>query len=231
MDVVFAFAGQVIFIELQSDMAQPEDFPKSVGASLGVMAVVYVLVASVGYVYIGASALADGRPLTSYLSGTLLRVVNGFLAVHVLIAYVIEGNVLVRNVLSMLGVATEDLTAETLRARLLWLACTSALVGGAFGISSVVPFFSDVMGFFAALCSIMLSYTFPLLFAIKLLPLPKWKAWLWGVLAVIAAGVAVAGTVATSINIFNKVRSESAVPPFACDAQGTNLSVDATIFL
>lgn len=70
-DVVFAYAGQVIFIELQSDMHTPADFPAAVGSSLGAMTACYAAVACTAYYYLGTAGLADGRPITSHLRGPL----------------------------------------------------------------------------------------------------------------------------------------------------------------
>ena len=66
LTAVFSFAGQVIFIELQSDMARPQDFPKAVAASLSVMAPVYGVIGAVGFAAIGKAALANGKPITSH---------------------------------------------------------------------------------------------------------------------------------------------------------------------
>ena len=249
MDVVFAYAGQVIFVELQSDMADHRDFPKAVNLSVGVMALVYAVVASVGYVYIGAAKLADGRPLTSYVSGITLRVVNGLLAIHVLIAYVIEGNVLLRNVLSMLG-RSAAVEGECAGPRTVWLLASSLLVafacasrpsnrlappgpcllnlhitrrhvftfetrgGFSFVVSSLVPFFSDVMAFFSSLCSVALTYTFPLAIALKLLHLTPITTRCYFILAVVSVAFAAAGTSASVASI---VSGFTASAPFACD--------------
>jgi proton-coupled amino acid transporter len=230
MDVAFAFAGQVIFIELQSDMARPQDFPKAVAASLSVMAPVYGVIGAVGFAAIGKAALANGKPITSQLEeGTILRVVNAFLAFHVIVAYVIEGNVLARAIMSVLprggrggggndgrpgwwqepegGGNDDDNRGE-------WRIATVLVVGIAFTLSNLVPFFSDVMGLAAALCAILLSFTFPMLLGKELIRNMTPREVLITNLALpVTVAVAIAGTAASVASIVGNLSSGK---PFQC---------------
>jgi len=136
MDIVFAFAGQVIYIELQSEMAAPRDFMRSVTTSNTLMFVTYVAIAVLGYHFVGEKDLASGAPITSAIAskGSIVdRVVNGFLFVQVLIAYTIEGNIIARGLFMVNG---ED-GASVSRPR--WTAATAGLVALAFLVSNLVP--------------------------------------------------------------------------------------------
>jgi len=99
MDIVFSFAGQIIYIELQSEMTEPKDFIKAMTTANTTMYACYLLVGCVGYHFVGGADLKNGDPVTSEISSRgsgLDRFVNALLFVHVLIAYLIEANVVAR---------------------------------------------------------------------------------------------------------------------------------------
>jgi len=105
MDIIFAFAGQIMFTEFLTDMNDSRQFPKSVGTSTALMAVSYSAVAAICYARMGPAAFADGAAVTSHIENdTLLRILNALLAVHVMIAEIIEVNVLTRGIAHSLGV-------------------------------------------------------------------------------------------------------------------------------
>ncbi|ETV69330.1 hypothetical protein, variant 1 [Aphanomyces astaci] len=70
MDVVFAMAGHVFFVEIMSEMRDPREFSKSIVAATSFFTVVYVLMAVVGYYYVGAVVMS---PITSNLSSINMR--------------------------------------------------------------------------------------------------------------------------------------------------------------
>lgn len=92
MDLSFAYAGQVIFIELQNGMAKPKDFMKSVYSSSAVMTLTYAIVAAVGYHFVGQHDLRDGEPISTKLAkgSPMLRAINAFVLLHILIAYAVR---------------------------------------------------------------------------------------------------------------------------------------------
>jgi len=200
MDLSFAYAGQVIFIELQSGMEKPKDFMKAVVASNCVMTTTYFFVAAVGYYFIGKVQLRDGEPVSTKLArGSLTsQVVNAFVFLHVLVAYAVEGNFLARGILNGLG-RDDAATANPPRARLTWAAVTGSVVLGAYMISNLLPFFSDVMSFISGLCGVVLNFTFPLVFVLKLCPPPSssLRAF-YKLLIALSAAVALAGTTAAT---------------------------------
>ena len=215
MDLSFAYAGQVIYIELQSGMAQPKDFMKSVLASNTVMTLTYAVVAAVGYYFIGKAQLKDGEPVSTKLAAgsPTLKVVNALVFLHVLVAYAVEGNFLARGILNAFG-RDDAAVANTPKARMTWALTTAGVVLGAYLITNLVPFFSDVMSFISGLCGVVLNFTFPLLFVLKLCPpsSPLIRIF-FKLLIVVSALVAVAGTTAATIDIVHKIDLK---PPFVC---------------
>ena len=70
MDVVFAFSGQVVYVELQAEMRTPAHFMRSVLSSNGLMFCTYAAIACLGYHFVGAEILASGEPITSAVAAT-----------------------------------------------------------------------------------------------------------------------------------------------------------------
>ena len=213
MDVVFAFAGQIIYVELQSEMDKPKDFMKSVVASNAIMYVSYAAVALAGYHFVSAKRLSGGASITSAVAseGSLGdRVINAFLFVHVLVAYLIEGNVVARGFFLIAG---ED---ANLVPKSHWTAMTAGLVAGAFVVSNLVPFFSDIMGFMSGLCAVLLCFTFPFAFVLRLCKddLGSREAALYRCLVPVTCVFAVAGTAASAADIVQHF--DSSRMPFAC---------------
>lgn len=215
MDIVFAFAGQVIFIELQHSMSEPKTFPKAVVVSLVVMQASFLAVSCVGYYYIGEATLLNGDPITSQIrSGWEKRMVNAMLAIHVLIAYVIEGNVLVRGIAHMAGM-DHIVTGPSFADRLKWGALSAVIVLSAFTLSNLIPFFSDIMGLMAAMCSVLLTYTLPMVFGVKLLDMSSFERCCLKLLIPLTILLAIAGTTASVADIASKL-IDHIEPPFSC---------------
>lgn len=176
----------------------------------------YMVAGGVGYAYIGTAVLINGDPLTSDLApGPALKTVNSFLAVHVMIAYVIEGNVLARGILKMLGM-DKTVTGNGAKDRLTWLAVTAAIVFGAFTLSNLVPFFSDLMGLLGAMCSILLSYTIPFAASLFLLPMGERERCFVRSFIPFSLLVALLGTICSVADITGKLAGDSKAPPFSC---------------
>mmetsp|Transcript_12830 Transcript_12830/g.38374 ORF Transcript_12830/g.38374 Transcript_12830/m.38374 type:complete len:443 (+) Transcript_12830:127-1455(+) len=198
MDVVFSFAGQVIYIELLSEMEKPEDFSKAVFTSNTVMLCCYAVVGCLGYHIVGAKDLKSGEPVTSGVASRgspLDRIVNALLFVHVIIAYLIEANVVARGFLLIAG--KDAHTAS----QALWTTTTALLVGFAFLISNLVPFFSAVVAFVSAFAATLVCWCLPCLFALKLdrdcaVRLGRWEKVAMKVLIPITIIISVVGTAA-----------------------------------
>merc|ERR1719396_249605 len=92
LDIIFAFCGQSIFLEILATMEDPAGMPRAVDASALSMLSFYMLVGGLGYALLGRAAPA---PVTNALpSGPWSAVSNLALFVHVMCAYVINLNVL-----------------------------------------------------------------------------------------------------------------------------------------
>ena len=172
--IVFSYCGQAIFTELISSMQTPEDFPKSVWSSTLTMMSSYILIASVGYATLGNLAIA---PVTAALPSDMwAQVASVLLFAHVLIAYIIELNILTKGLVhfwkesfplpgSNSGPAKPN--QIKLRNRLIWGLSSSFLVVMSFVMSNVCSFFSELLSFAGASGGIATTYIFPCLFILK----------------------------------------------------------------
>ena len=93
---------------------------------------------------------------------------------------------------------------------------TAGLVAGAFVISNLVPFFSDIMGFMSGLCAVLLCFTFPFAFVLRLCKddLGSREAALYRCLVPVTCVFAVAGTAASAADIVQHF--DSSKMPFSC---------------
>ena len=93
---MFAYAGQSIYLELLSEMAEPKDFTKAQLASGPFLVGTYTIVASAGFGYRG-----DRTPtyLLDVLPFAAIRfVANLFMFIHMLISYSITSTVFCRSI-------------------------------------------------------------------------------------------------------------------------------------
>ena len=215
MDMVFAYAGQVIFIELMAEMEQPKDFVKAMSCATTTMAITYAVVMAFGMYYLGDQAES---PITnSFVSGSPeMRIINAILLVHVLGAYAIEVNVLTRAMLNMF--AKEHVYTTDLKSRLYWAGVSISFVLFAFFVSNSVPFFSDIMGFLGASLSMSLTYTLPCLIALQLdaqqyLALGPWWRRACQVMVPASVIVAILGTICSVADIISNFQ---VTKPFTC---------------
>ena len=216
MNVIFAYAGQVIFVELMHEMKDPEDFPKAVWSSTGTMISVYLLISFVGYFCVGSTVES---PITSSLpndhgqNATYLVIVNCSLFIHVIMGYAINANVM--NTALLARFAPSAYGSNTADAKFKWFLTTLGTLCVSMVVSNAVPFLSDMMGFVGASCGVATTYIFPCLFALKLLDDSSGaEKCLQMSLIVIASCVAAAGVQASIMDMIKN--ASNGAPPFSC---------------
>eukprot|EP00468_Gymnochlora_sp_CCMP2014_P012853 CAMPEP_0167746016 /NCGR_PEP_ID=MMETSP0110_2-20121227/3472_1 /TAXON_ID=629695 /ORGANISM="Gymnochlora sp., Strain CCMP2014" /LENGTH=313 /DNA_ID=CAMNT_0007630721 /DNA_START=404 /DNA_END=1345 /DNA_ORIENTATION=+ len=152
---IFAYQGQSIFLEVISEMKNPQLWPRSVYVSHTLMASCYALTAIVGYYFKGndvpaflPSGLKDGPAKT---------IVNLMVAYHVLVAYIINSVPLVAMLKRryMNGADTPLSKHFILSTVLLW---------GAWLLTNLIPFFKDMVNIIGALCGSPIMIGLPPLF-------------------------------------------------------------------
>lgn len=164
LNLIYAYAGQAIFIELISDMKRPQDFPKAVIASTAIMYLTYLIVGVIGFHFLGPNVQA---PITSQIPETsTTRLSNVFLLVHLIVAYVIEVNILSSAATGFLTSKIE--ICRDMQPEKLWLIISSGIVLFCVLSSNYIPFLGDLMGLFGAIGSVATTYFFPCLFTLIL---------------------------------------------------------------
>ena len=137
------------------------------------------------------------------------RFVNALLFVHVLIAYLIEANVVARGFFMIGGKDANKVSRAS------WTAMTSVLVGVDFLVSNLIPFFSTITGFASALCATIICWTLPYIFALKVGDLTKAESATMKALIPVTILIAVVGVIATVMDMINKIASSKGAP-FGC---------------
>mmetsp|Transcript_42425 Transcript_42425/g.76177 ORF Transcript_42425/g.76177 Transcript_42425/m.76177 type:complete len:427 (+) Transcript_42425:58-1338(+) len=189
-NLVCAFAGCHIWIELQSESSKPAEFRHAAWSAGIIIAVTYAVLGAFGYYYIGRAELATGHPLTLYVfNGFARRLVGCLIMIHVVPSYVLNGSVLIRNLVGQ----TEMQRTTKFGRQVRWLCGSAVLVVFGFSASARLPFFNDLAGLCGALFLNLLSYTVPLALSCKLLKLSQTEAASYIFLAVATAIGAVLG--------------------------------------
>jgi len=148
-DIVFAYAGHAIYIEMMYEMHTPAHFSDSINLAYPFLLIFYGLVASVGYYYQGDETkgyLIDVIPI-----GTTKAIASAFMFVHMSICYVLNSQVVCRAIHCRLSSDTVDaLSWSVLRQRkkcfqgqVLWLLISSGIMCSAFLIANSISFFES----------------------------------------------------------------------------------------
>jgi len=94
-NLVYAYAGQWMYFEMMTEMEAPADFPKAFLVSGPIMVSLYLLVACLGYYYLGGTPA--GSLVESVPAGPAYRAAQGLLLLHVTIVYMVKSVVLARS--------------------------------------------------------------------------------------------------------------------------------------
>ena len=240
LDIIFAFCGQSIFLEILATMEDPAGMPRAVDASALSMLSFYMLVGGLGYALLGRAAPA---PVTNALpSGPWSAVSNLALFVHVMCAYVINLNVLTQGAVkyaamglsgrrsaraSPPGTSRERLPLSPrrpspprdpcARGGVLWPAVSAALIAGCFLFSNLVSLFEDVVGLAASTGGVATFLFFPALFSLaNRRRLGLGPAAAAALAALLLGALAVGGVGLASTAAAIRAHWHAIAPPFAC---------------
>jgi len=217
-DIVFAFAGHLIFYEIMSEMKDVKDFPKALLTSQLVGYVLCMFTASFAYVYLGNTTVLQS-PVTLTLNHSAIRdAANVMLIIHVISPGVMGGTVLSRAFqrwFQCWNRRTFDDRSWT--QRLSYLIWSAAVYGVAFLVASLIPFFNELIGLIAALVSSSTTFGMPaIMYLIEFRKHNPWWNWILA-LSCIIIGYSLLG-LGSYAGIYSIIQ---AVPnhgrPFSCD--------------
>jgi len=160
----FAYAGQFLYLEIMSEMKQPEDFPKTFILAGNYQLAMYLLVACVGYYTKGTSA--DGLLIQYLPFGNALRAGALLLFIHMIVTYLVKATVVTRAI--HLYVSPKHVNDFGFRGKLEWFCISTALLGLSYLIGNSVPFFDELTGLIGASVVPIACWNIPIVYYIKM---------------------------------------------------------------
>ena len=159
--IVFAFQGQSIFMELMSEMKNPEQFSKTTSLSYLIMGFVYTAVVTISYG-------VEGENVTDFLP----NVVDGPSAAKTTIGVLVVFHLVVSYVIAIQPFHTwlhnnifpSTFNSSSTKGKLHWLLITSTYLAFAWAVGNLIPFFSDVQGLLGALLGAPIAFMWPSLY-------------------------------------------------------------------
>uniref|UniRef100_A0A7S3ECS7 Amino acid transporter transmembrane domain-containing protein n=1 Tax=Rhodosorus marinus TaxID=101924 RepID=A0A7S3ECS7_9RHOD len=110
-DIIYAFAGHVVFLELMGQMRNPNHFPRSLYISQTVVYIVYAAVATSIYAIAGDADWLKSPFTTSLQDGPMKYIVQSLMIVHIAIGIAINGNILIRAFQNLIEPRLKELVA------------------------------------------------------------------------------------------------------------------------
>mmetsp|Transcript_13222 Transcript_13222/g.42265 ORF Transcript_13222/g.42265 Transcript_13222/m.42265 type:complete len:456 (+) Transcript_13222:188-1555(+) len=156
-NLVYAYAGQWMYFEMMTEMEAPADFPKAFLLSGPIMVGLYLLVACLGYYYLGGTPA--GSLVESVPAGPAYRAAQGLLLLHVTVVYMVKSVVLARSAHGRLAPAAD---ARDARGYARHAALSLAMLFFSYGVTNAVPFFEPLLGLIGGLLSGPINFLLPI---------------------------------------------------------------------
>lgn len=226
VNVAFAYGGSVYAPSFMSEMANAEEFDKTVYMTQGFLVPVYFIIGLVVYLYRGDDSLSPGfNNITG--SSALRKAVWALALVHTLIVTAQIGIAIMQDMFTR-AFGWRMIMTWTRRSVLYYLLMSAGLMTFAFVLVNVVPLFSQFISLGSTLGVIFGTYGLPPLFMAEIMRMEarnrgerltrRQKACmaLFYFFFVGAAVIAVCGFVSTIIQIVDAYQSGEATTPFTC---------------
>ncbi|KAI0806633.1 transmembrane amino acid transporter protein-domain-containing protein [Fomes fomentarius] len=227
-DIIFAYAGHVVFFTFISEMKKPEDFFKSLYMLQIADTTLYLIVGIVVYTFAGADTVS---PALGNTGTTLRKVAYGIALPAILIAGVINGHVCAKLVFVRIfrrnGHISRHMTSHSWTGWLTWIGICFLIWTLAFIIAEAIPFFNYLLGVISAIHASWFTYGVSGIFWFHLTPRSKmWGTWkqrltttFWTGIVAMAGFIMVAGLYASISSIIGGYRKGGFPRPFTCANQ------------
>jgi hypothetical protein len=192
----FAYSGAAMYLEIISEMKDPDDFFFAVSmVSFPGIAGMYLLAGAWGYGILGysSSLLIANMP-----QGPALRVSAIFLMLHILVTASIPGRLLATAMHRAVSLSTINETSA--RSYLIRFALSGTMLFCAAVLAVVIPGFTQFTSLVGSLTLPLLGYMFPIMFVVqahkkKQEPIPWWKYMVFAFVLVFVSMTMVIGTI------------------------------------
>lgn len=155
-NVLYSFAGQWMYFEIMSTMAEPADFPRVLAAVGPFMVVTYLVVAIAGLLL-----HAQGEDLLrSMHAGPARQVACLLLFAYVVVVYLIKSIILTRFVHGVISPQDQDSRSWTSYLKHSGIGLAMLWMG--FLVANAVPFFSELLGLVGGLLSGPINFILPM---------------------------------------------------------------------
>uniref|UniRef100_A0A7S2RHZ6 Amino acid transporter transmembrane domain-containing protein n=1 Tax=Mucochytrium quahogii TaxID=96639 RepID=A0A7S2RHZ6_9STRA len=157
--VSFAYMVTHVALNFMAEMEKVSEFPKAFLLSTPLQLGTYLFIGVVAYLYLGDNA---SDLITEYIkgSGGWSIAAAAFLLVHMMISFLIQGNVLSRALHQR--VCKRTINCRKFEGKFHWFLCTFTVVAGCYLIANAVPIFDQLISLIGSLQSPFLSYVFPI---------------------------------------------------------------------
>lgn len=215
----FAYLGQYLFLEIQVEMKNPNDFAKAFTISGPFQLFMYSFVGTVSYLYDGSytkdSIIQQLKPTQN---PEMLIVAAASLFLHLTISFLIKGKVLCRAL--HMKVHPHTVNDPSWRGKLVWFGCTLALTIATYIIANAIPFFSVLTSLLGGFAGPFLGFMCPITFFIfshkrAEVPIRRAERFLLYFIFVLALAILCCTTSANIYTLITKLE-EGSSPPFQC---------------
>lgn len=159
LNIVFTLSCQITYPSFIHQMKKPEDFKKAITVVSICEVILYVLVGSIMYVYVGNSYVTS--PAYGSLVGNYLRISFSFALPTIIFLGSLYGNVTTQFLVGFFfSKGSKHLHHNTTLGWSVWIGLNATCWVIAFVISEVIPFFSDLEAIMSSLFGCWFGYVF-----------------------------------------------------------------------
>lgn len=203
MNVIFAWSGQHIWIDVQAQCKGPRTFRMAVVQATLCITAFYVLISFAAYFCLGKNILQQTDPVTHYVDNASMQLfLNIFVIIHCAVGYYVCGHVFIRCCEQHVLPGVDQIPG----CKRFTLAV--AIVGFAFTLSFVVPFFTDLLAVSTAIFLVILTYTYPLILYLRLAKLTRSESWTYRCLIIASVGLVLAGLASSIMSTIEDVQKQ-----------------------
>eukprot|EP01134_Creolimax_fragrantissima_P001670 CFRG1670T1 len=225
MTVVFGYGGHVFYFAFMSEMKDPADFKKSLFVSQAMTITIFILSATLIYLYAGSTVEAPAINSLEYFP--LRKAMHGFLLCHTVVVCAIAMITLMQSFYPTFY-GWVEYTKWTPQTFVKYLSLSMCLFLSAYVVVELIPFLDDFLDVVSALTILPFTFVLPPMFAVldkrrtifsqARSPTQRESAYmlLCGFVVVVTVIVAILGAVSAFLDIADKYQHGAYGGPFSC---------------